>query len=96
MNKLCSPRQYLGKLEESLKKYLTPEVEGIILYNLCCCVVAKSCPTHCDPMDCSPPHCSIHGISQTRILEWVAISFSRGPSRPRDLIQVSCIVIIYH
>ena len=46
--------------------------------------VAQSCPTLCDPMDCSPPGSSIHGILQVRILEWVAISFSRGPSRPRD------------
>ena len=40
--------------------------------------VAQSCPTLCDPMDCSPPGSSIHGILQARILEWVAISFSRG------------------
>ena len=38
----------------------------------------------CDPMGCSPPGSSIHGILQARILEWVAISFSRGFSRPRD------------
>ena len=41
--------------------------------------VVQSCPTLCDPMDCSPPGSSVHGISQARILEWVAISFSRGP-----------------
>ena len=40
-----------------------------------------------DPMDCSPPGSSVHGISQARILEWVAISFSRGSSRPRDRTQ---------
>ena len=38
--------------------------------------VAQSCPTLCDPMDCSPPGSSIHGILQARVLEWVAISFS--------------------
>ena len=38
----------------------------------------QSCPTLCDPMDCSPPGPSIHGILQARILEWVTISFSRG------------------
>ena len=43
----------------------------------------------CDPMDYSPPGSSVHGISQTRILEWVAISFFRGSSQPRDLTQVS-------
>ena len=47
----------------------------------------------CDPMDCSLPDSSVHGILQARILEWVAISFSRGSSRPRDRIWVSCIEI---
>ena len=46
--------------------------------------VAQSCPTLCDPMDCSPPGSSVHGIFQARVLEWVAISFSRGSSQPRD------------
>ena len=45
----------------------------------------------CDPMDFSPPGSSVHEISQARILEWVAISFSRGSSQPRDQTQVSCI-----
>ena len=49
-----------------------------------CMLVAQSCPTLCDPMDCSPPGFSVYGISQARILEWVAISFSRGSSQPRD------------
>ena len=53
--------------------------------------VAQLCSTLCDPVDCSLPGSSIHGILQARILEWVAISFSRGSSRPRDQIQVSCI-----
>ena len=44
----------------------------------CCCLVAQSCPTLLDPMDCSPPGSSVHGISQARILEWVAFSFSTG------------------
>ena len=50
---------------------------------------ALSCPTLCDPMDCSPPGFSVHGISQARILELVAVSFSRGSSQPRDQTQVS-------
>ena len=54
--------------------------------------VAQSCPTLCDPMDCSPPGSSVHGIHQARILEWIAISFSRGSSQPRDRTQVSHIV----
>ena len=53
--------------------------------------VAQSCPTLCDPIDWGLPGSSIHGILQARILEWVAISFSRGSSGPRDHTQVSCI-----
>ena len=56
-----------------------------------CCLVAKSCLTLCHPMDCSPPGYSIHGISQARILERVAISFSKGSSWPRDWTFISCI-----
>ena len=54
--------------------------------------VAQLCPTLCDPMDCSLPHSSVHGIFQARILEWVAISFSRASSQPRDRTRVSRIV----
>ena len=51
--------------------------------------VAQLCPTLCDPVDYSPPGSSVHGILQARILEWVAISFSRGSSQLRDRTQVS-------
>ena len=44
-----------------------------------CVLVAQSCPTLCDPMDCNPQGSSVHEIFQARILEWVAISFSGGP-----------------
>ena len=44
----------------------------------------QSCLTLCDPVDCSPPGSSVHGIHQARMLEWVAISFSRGSSQPRN------------
>ena len=54
-------------------------------------VKSLSCVQLCHPMDCRPPGSSIHGISQARILEWVAISFFRGSSRPRDWTWVSCI-----
>ena len=50
----------------------------------------QSCPTLCDPMDCSPPGSSVHGILQARILEWVVMPFSRGSSQPRDRTRVSC------
>ena len=49
----------------------------------------QSCPALCDPMDCSPPGSSVRGISQARILEWVAIPYSRGPPQPRDWPWVS-------
>ena len=53
--------------------------------------VTQSCPTLCDPMDCSLPGSSLHGILQARVLEWVAISFSGGSSGHRDRTQVFCI-----
>ena len=61
-----------------------------IYLSICCCLVFQSCPVLCHPMDCSLPGSSIHGISQARTLEWVAISFSRGSSWPRDRTCVSC------
>ena len=51
--------------------------------------VPQSCPTLFDPMDCSLLGSSLHGILQARVLEWVAIPFSRGSSRIRDRTQVS-------
>ena len=45
-----------------------------------CVLVAQSCPTVCDTMDCGPLGSSVHEISQVRILQWVAIPFSRGSS----------------
>ena len=56
-----------------------------------CCFVAKLCPALLPRLNCSPPGSSVHGIIQAKILQWVAISFSRGPSWPRDQTHVSCI-----
>ena len=66
----------------------------------CCCLAVKSC-LFCDPLDCSPPGFSVHGISQARTVEWAAISFFRGSSQPRDrtcVSYVSCIgrQVLYH
>ena len=58
------------------------------------CVCTQSCPTVCDPVDCSPPGSSVHGILQARIPLWVAISFSRGSSGPWDQTQVSYVSCI--
>ena len=76
---------------------------GDIIYSiLCVCVlVTQLCLTLCDPMDCSPPSSSVHGILQARILEWVAAPSSRGSSRPGDrthISSISCIGrrVLYH
>ena len=61
----------------------------VIYYVLRVCS-AQSCLTLCKPMDCSPPDPSVHGIFQARILEWVAISYSRASSPPRNRTQISC------
>ena len=60
-------------------------------YDYNCWLVARSRPTLCNPMDCSLPGSSVHGIFQARILEWAAVSFSRGPSWLRDRTCASCI-----
>ena len=66
-------------------------------FSLCVCAKSlQSCLNLCDPMDCSPPGSSVHGILQARILEWVAISSSRGSSWPRDqtcISYVSCMAL---
>jgi len=56
---------------------------------MCVCVCAQLCPTLCDHIDCSLPGSSVFGTFQARILEGIAISFSRGSSRPRDQTRVS-------
>ena len=56
---------------------------------LCCAKLFQLCPTFCDPMDCSLPGSSVHGILQARILEWVAMPSSRGSSQSRDQTWVS-------
>ena len=63
-----------------------------------CCLVIQSCSTLCDPMECSLPGSSVHGISQARILEWAAIPFSGGFSWHRDRTRIFSINrwILYH
>ena len=78
----------------------TPQDQFLNYVCVCVCAhtFAQSCPTLCNPMDCSPPVSSVHEILQVRILKWIAICFSRGPSWPRDRTHVSCIGrwILYH
>ena len=70
---------------------------------VCVCVTGSHlsvclCPTLFDPIDCSPSVSSVHGISHARLLEWVAISSSKGSSQPRDQTHISSIGrwILYH
>ena len=55
-------------------------------------LVTLSCPAVCDPVHCSPPGSSVHEFLRVTVLEWVAVSLSRGSSRPRDGTPVSLIV----
>ena len=64
---------------------------SLFLFLAVLCLVTQSCPTLCDPTDCSLPGSSVHGILQSRVLECVAVPSSRGCSLPRDCTQVSCI-----
>ena len=77
---------------------LTLNLSTKVNYISSVCWVTESCLTLCDPVHCNPPGSSVHGISQLKILEWVAISSSRGSSWPRDRTHVSCIGrrILYH
>ena len=88
-----------------LSATLDPSGDQVVVNTSClalkACVHAQLHPTLCNPVDSSPPGSSVHGIFQARILEWVAISSSRGSSRPRDQTHVSCIScmgrqILYH
>ena len=63
------------------------KVFATVLY---CCLVTESCPAVCDPMDCSPPGSSVHGILQESVLEWVARPSSRGSSHSTDQTYSSC------
>ena len=64
---------------------------GSFSYKTVRVLVAQSCLTLGDPIDCSPPGSSVYGILQARTLEWVTISFSKGSSRPKDRTLVPCV-----
>ena len=84
---------FLSVLQVSAQMSWIPQDPALITYPLCACplsyrcvlcaracLAVQSCRILCDPMDCSPPGSSVHGILQARILEWVTISSSRGSS----------------
>ena len=75
---------------------LTPEDLSHFFFPkpMCVCLHAQSCLNLCEPTDCSPPGSSVHGISQATILEWVAISSSRGSSQPSDWTHTYCVSFI--
>ena len=91
---LCHLEYYLTSVNFSsliCKRETIPQIISPLqkpLYKLC--FMCQMLSHLCDPMDCSLPGSSVHEILQARILEQVAISFSRGPSWPRDGTQVSC------
>ena len=78
-------------------KALSWQTEDCGCFNVCECLVAQLCLTLCNPLDCSLPGSSIHGIFQARVLEWVVISSSRGSSQTRDwnLCLLQCRQILY-
>ena len=80
-----------GRSGEAAGRFLQVEVQVL---------VAQLCLTLCDPMDCSPPGSSVHGILQAAILEWAAIPFSRGsswdPNLGSNLGFLHCRQILYH
>ena len=78
-------------LDPTKKDTPCPKAKEKTQKDSCCRLVAKLRVRLFDPMDCGLPGSSAHGILQARILEWVAISFSRGSSQPRNQAQVSCI-----
>ena len=87
----------VAKSQTQLKRLSTHARMHVRMYidrHICTCMHAQSCQTLCNPMDHRPPGSSVHELSQARIMEWVAISYSGGPSRPRDLTRVSWVSCI--
>ena len=83
MDSWCWYSTQISLLSSTAGQYCPPSAVKVL--------VAQLCLTLCDPMDCSPPGSSAHGILQTGILEWVAFPFSKGSSRPRVWTSLSCI-----
>ena len=95
---LCNKESHSNKSVHSNRpKAKKKDMKIRVCVCVCVCACAQSthsCLTLCDPVDCSLPGCSVHGIFQAGILQWVAISYSRGFSQPRDwrcISYVSCI-----
>ena len=83
------PRKQMLRWMLEEKKFLSSFFFSLLTNSYVCVLVAQSCPTLCNPMNCSLPGSSVHGVSQARILKWVAIPFSRRSSWFGDLTWVS-------
>ena len=89
---VCSHNDKLNLEERTCAKKTETSKKLYIYMCVCVCVlVSQLCLTLCDPMDYSPSDSSVHGILQSRILDWVAIPFSSKTSQPKDQSQISCI-----
>ena len=84
--KLHEPQNHIPQALESIPSVLPLLSSGLDHFRIKDKIVAQSCPTLFDPLDCSQPGSSLHGILQARILEWGAILLSRRSSQPRDQI----------
>ena len=93
----CARPKSSPQVQSRLQEAMIPLLISAVTWKLKSSL-SQPCPKLCDPMDCSPPGSSVHGLSQARMLEWVVLPFSMGSSQPRDQTRVSCISrwILYH
>ena len=93
----CACSKSSPQVQSRLQEAMIPLLISAVTWKLKSSL-SQPCPTLCDPMDCSPPGSSVHGLSQARTLEQVAVSFSSGSSRARDRTCIPCTdrQILYH
>ena len=87
-----SPQQESGGSKDRRNTLSQNDELLLVWQEVTLCLVTQLCLTLCDPMFCSPPDSSVHGILQARILEWAAMATSRGSSQPRDWGLLHCIL----
>ena len=88
------PSNHLRPSQIIVLSWLTCPFVSLTNFCMCVCVVTQLYPAVCNPLDCSPPDSFVHGILQARILEWVAITSSRGSSWSRDWTHISYVSCI--
>ena len=89
--KLQKEKKFKTGLQHLLENKNTSNIFQYLVYLMCIGLVTSVSLTLCNPMDCSPPGSSVHGILQARMLEWVVMPSSRGSSLPRDRTCGSCL-----